>query len=161
MSAHPQLAPWTPSTAAIVVFAKAPEPGRVKTRLCPPLTPEGAADLHQACLCDLWERLARLSPVRRVICHDPPESGPLFRRLLGSETEMLPQSEGDLGEKLIAAFQTLFARGLGPVVAVGADSPDLPLTLVSSALRVLAAGPHDVVVGPAVDGGYTLIGLNR
>src|SRR5437764_6463169 len=99
MRADTHLTPSSPlsSAPAIVVFAKAPEPGRVKTRLCPPLTREAAAELHQACLCDLWERLARLSRVRRVLCHDPAESGQQFRRLLGGETELLAQAKGDLG----------------------------------------------------------------
>jgi rSAM/selenodomain-associated transferase 1 len=153
--------PLLPCTAAVVVFAKAPVASHVKTRLCPPLTPAAAAELQRACLCDFWERLARLSPVRRILCHDPPECGDQFRQLLGEATELLPQAEGDLGDRLAAALRALFARGLGPVVAVGADSPDLPLRFVADALRLLTTGRSDVVVGPALDGGYTLIGLSR
>jgi rSAM/selenodomain-associated transferase 1 len=146
---------------AVVVFAKAPEAGRVKTRLCPPLTPAAAAELHRACLCDLWDRLAQLSPIQRILCHDPPDCGETFRGLLSGELKLLPQAAGDLGERLAAAFQTLFARGLGPLVAIGADSPDLPLARIGEALHLLAAGACDVVVGPALDGGYTLIGLRE
>jgi rSAM/selenodomain-associated transferase 1 len=145
----------------VVVLAKLPEPGRVKTRLCPPLTPDAAAELQQACLCDLWARLAPLSPVRRLLCHDPPDAGERFRHLLGGRTDLLAQVEGDLGDRLIATFQALFARGLGPIVALGADSPDLPLPLITHALQMLASDSCDVVVGPAADGGYTFIGLNR
>src|SRR5438270_12065838 len=104
MPADTHLASWSSPNAAIIVFAKAPVPGRVKTRLCPPLTPEAAAALHQACVCDLWERLACLPWARRVLCHDPPESGEQFRQLLGGETELLAQVEGALGIKLSAAL---------------------------------------------------------
>jgi uncharacterized protein len=147
--------------AAIVVFAKAPEPGQVKTRLCPPLTPAAAAELQRACLSDLWARLGCLTGVHRVLCHDPPGAAELFRDLLGSATDLLAQPEGELGQRLIAAFDQLFARGLRPLVAVGADSPDLPLEFLSLALKSLQDGPCEVALGPAVDGGYTLIGLSQ
>src|SRR5262249_53699732 len=75
--------------------------------------------------------------------------------------DLLPQTGGDLGDRLSGAFQTLFGRGLRPILAIGADSPDLPLRLLDEAVRVLRAERHDVVLGPALDGGYTLIGLSR
>jgi uncharacterized protein len=146
---------------AVVVFAKAPQAGRVKTRLCPPLTLAAAAGLHRACLCALWDRLAQLSPIHRILCHDPPECGETIRGLLGGEPKLLPQAGGDLGERLAAAFRNLFTRGFGPIAAIGADSPDLPLARMGEALHLLTAGACDVVVGPALDGGYTLIGLRE
>jgi len=149
------------SIPAVVVFAKTPEPGAVKTRLCPPLSPEDAAELQRACLQDLWARLDRLPRVRRILCYHPPGSADRFRDLLGRETDLLAQSEGDLGLRLTAAFESVFSRGLGPVLAVGADSPDLPLEIIARALDALRAGQCDVALGPAADGGYTLIGLRR
>ncbi len=146
---------------AILVVAKAPEPGAVKTRLCPPLSPEEAAQLLRACLQDLWARLGRLPRVRRILCYHPPGSADRFRVLLGRETDLLAQSEGDLGLRLTAAFESVFSRGLGPVLALGADSPDLPLEIIARALDALRAGQCDVALGPAADGGYTLIGLRR
>jgi uncharacterized protein len=131
------------SIPAVVVFAKAPEPGQVKTRLCPTLTPEAAAELQ------------------RVLCHHPSGSATRFRDLLGGDADLLAQTEGELGQRLVAAFEALFDRGLGPVMAVGADSPDLPLDIISQALDALVAGRCDVTLGPAADGGYTLIGLSR
>ena len=77
------------------------------------------------------------------------------------ETDLLAQSEGDLGLRLTAAFESVFSRGLGPVLALGADSPDLPLEIIARALDALRAGQCDVALGPAADGGYTLIGLRR
>jgi uncharacterized protein len=147
------------SIPAILLFAKAPLPGQVKTRLCPPLTPEAAAELQRACLLDLLARLGCLTGVHRVLCHHPPGSAEQFHDLIGRDTDLLAQSEGDLGHRLAAAFVALFGRGLGPVVAVGADSPDLPLEFITQALAALCAGQCDVALGPAADGGYTLIGL--
>jgi rSAM/selenodomain-associated transferase 1 len=147
--------------AAIVVFAKAPEPGAVKTRLCPPLSPEQAAGLQTACLQDLWARLGRLRGVHPVLCHHPPGSADRFRALLGDDSDCLPQPDGGLGDRLIASFQTLFDRGLCPVAAIGADSPDLPLETLAGAFQALETGQTDVAVAPAADGGYTLIGMSR
>jgi rSAM/selenodomain-associated transferase 1 len=144
-----------------VVFAKAPTPGRVMTRLCPPLTPRVAAELQQACLVDLWRRLERGVDAQRVLCFDPPGAADLFRELLGGEVELLPQAAGSLGDRLTAAFEALFAAGFCPVIAIGADSPDLPTEHPRQAIRRLAAGECEVVLGPAEDGGYTLIGLSR
>ena len=148
------------SRPAILLFAKAPEPGQVKTRLCPPLTPVEAAELQRACLRDLWTRLGALASPHVVLCHHPPEAGERFRDLIGGEPDLLAQSEGDLGHRLTAAFAALFGRGLGPVVAIGADSPDLPLEFIAQALDALRAGQCEVALGPAADGGYTLIGLH-
>src|SRR4051794_40208663 len=93
---------------SIVVFAKAPEPGRVKTRLCPPLSPAAAADFQRACLADLWARLANVPGVRRVLCHDPPTAADLFHELLGTEIDLLAQPQGDLGRRLAGTFESLF-----------------------------------------------------
>ena len=146
---------------SIVVFAKSPEAGRVKTRLCPPLSPAAAAVFQRACLADLWARLACLPGVHRVLCHDPPTAADLFHELLGAEIDLTAQPQGDLGQRLAGTFETLFARGLGPILAIGADSPDLPLSLITQAMEILIAGECDVVVVPALDGGYTLIGLGQ
>ena len=147
--------------SAVVVFAKAPVSGRVKTRLCPPLSAEGAAELQLACLQDLWLRLGRLREVERCLCYDPPDALDLFFSWLDGVTVHLPQAGGSLGERLTAGFAALFRAGYRAVVAVGADSPDLPLTHVTRALNHLLGGAQDVVIGPAEDGGYVLIGLDR
>jgi uncharacterized protein len=159
VNSHPHI-PTSSSASAILLFAKAPEPGQVKTRLCPPLSPAEAAELQRACLQDLWARLGRLPGVRRVLCHHPRGSADQFRDLIGRDTDLLAQSEGDLGHRLAAAFEALFGRGLDPIVAVGADSPDLPLEFITQALEGLCARQCDVALGPAADGGYTLIGLH-
>src|SRR5207249_1945622 len=82
-----------------------------------------------------------------------------FRALLGERTWLLAQSAGDLGQRLIAAFSALFHAGLGPVAVVGADSPDLPLATICEALAAVRMGRCDVALGPAQDGGYTLVCL--
>ena len=142
---------------AVVVVAKAPRPGRVKTRLCPPLSLANAASLHHAFLRDTLERLRSLDGVEVVIAYAPLEDREFFEATWAGVT-FVPQTDGDLGARLTAIFATLCARGFRAVVAVGADTPTLPLAFVRAAFAHLDQGA-DVVLGPAEDGGYYLIGL--
>lgn len=136
----------TPTT---LVLAKAPVAGRVKTRLCPPVTPEAAAELADCLLRDTLD-LAR-------------SAGGALRLVLAGEwaapegTCVWPQGEGDLGERLDRAFRTAFAQGGGPVVAIGTDCPGLRPSDFAAARVALESA--DLVLGPAPDGGYWLIGL--
>ncbi len=133
----------------LMVFAKAPEPGRVKTRLA--LPPEHAARLHAAFLHDVVERHTR--PGRRLTVW---RAGDLEHPIWAALNARLDvQPSGDLGARMSAAFQTELAGG-GPVVILGTDSPTLPPALVDAAFAALEA--VDVVVGPACDGGYYLLG---
>ena len=149
------------STAPLVVavVAKAPRPGQVKTRLCPPLSLENAAELGDAFLRDTVERVRRLEGVQVVIAYTPPEDRELFEALCPGVV-LVPQADGDLGRRLAATFATLCGRGVRAVVAVGTDTPTLPLAFVREAFARLDEGA-DVVLGPADDGGYYLIGLRR
>lgn len=142
---------------AVVVVAKTPRPGRVKTRLCPPLSPENAAELCHAFLRDTVERVGRLEGVQVVIAYTPASERGFFEALCPGAV-LVPQADGDLGRRLAAIFATLCARGFRGVVAVGTDTPTLPLAFVGEAFARLDQGA-DVVLGPAEDGGYYLIGL--
>jgi hypothetical protein len=145
---------------AVVVMAKSPRPGQVKTRLCPPLSPADAAALHTAFLRDTLDRLRRLANVEVAVAYTPAEDRPLFDATCAPAL-LLPQPDGDLGTRLTSIFATLCARGFRGVVAIGADTPTLPLAFVQSALERLGRPDVDAVIGPAHDGGYYLIGLNR
>ncbi|EGV18768.1 TIGR04282 family arsenosugar biosynthesis glycosyltransferase [Thiocapsa marina] len=143
--------------ARILIFAKAPIPGQVKTRLIPALGPTGAAQLA----CDLLERLVRrlsgahLAPVELWCSPDP--GHPLFRDLAESEGVALRTQQGeDLGERLSAAAEDALGRA-DAVLLVGADVPGLDADYCASALATLAES--DAVLGPAEDGGYVLLGL--
>jgi rSAM/selenodomain-associated transferase 1 len=148
-------------TALLIIFAKEPRPGQVKTRLCPPLSPEAAAQLYHSFLQDILEEMARLPAMRLALAFSPPGSQNFFRGLAPAGVDLFPQTGEDLGERLAQAFARSFAAGFGPVVLRGGDIPDLPAALVSEAHEVLASGQAQLVLGPAADGGYYLVGLTE
>ena len=160
MSAKPQPATRRPS-GALVLFAKAPVPGQVKTRLTPPLTPDETASLHGSFVLDALERTAGLKAVldRFVAC--APSSEHVFFKILGERhsVRLLDQRGADVGARMAAAFDDLFRQGYERVVLAGTDLPTLPVTVYHQTLELLAH--HDVVLGPAVDGGYYLIALKQ
>jgi len=139
---------------ALAVFAKAPLPGRVKTRLAPALTPEEGADFYRCMFLDTLARVRSLS-VDLVIFYEGEER--LFQEL-APEGLLVPQQEGDLGERLEGAFAALSALGYGARVVIGTDAPDLPLRFIEDAFRLTESG-KDAVFGPAEDGGYYLVAL--
>jgi len=155
----------SPLTTALVIFAKAPIPGEVKTRLCPPLTPEEAATLHGSFVLDMLERTKlavatfRLPFQRYLAC--APFSEHVFFRIMEERhgVRLLDQVGRDLGQRMQRAFAELFAKGYQQVIIVGTDVPTLPLTVYQEACAIL--NRFDVVLGPALDGGYYLIGLTK
>jgi rSAM/selenodomain-associated transferase 1 len=144
---------------AVVLMAKAPVPGGVKTRLCPPLDPRGAARLYGCMLGDTAAELSAVSRVRRYLFLDSPEPADFLRRAPFSAFEPFPQRGKDLGERMRDAAATAFRLGATRVVIVGADCPSLSAGTVRSAFRELSSGAS-VVFGPSADGGYYLIGLS-
>jgi rSAM/selenodomain-associated transferase 1 len=139
-------------SVALLVIAKAPEPGRSKTRLCPPCTPEQAARLAEASLLDTLESVgsARTGGRRVLVLDGPP--GPW----IPPGWTVLPQRGGGLDERIANAF----ADGTGPALLVGMDTPQLTAALVEASASALL-DPVDAVLGPASDGGYWAIGLRR
>lgn len=152
-------------TSALVIFAKAPIAGQVKTRLCPPLTPDEAATLHGSFVLDTLERTkaaiakSKLPLDRYLAC--APSSTLVFFRILEERqgVRLIDQVGEDLGARMAQVFEILFARGYKRVFIVGTDTPSLPLERYQQAVAALEL--HDLVLGPALDGGYYLIGLNR
>ena len=143
----------TPRTLAL--FAKQPFPGRVKTRLASATSPEWAAALSEAFLLDALDSFQGF-PGRRVLVYDPPEADNYFQSVATGRFALVPQTGGDLGQRLLACFESEFALGSSAVIIVGTDSPTLPISIVLQAAEDL--NQSDVVVGPATDGGYYLIG---
>lgn len=153
---------------ALVLYARVPRPGAVKTRLCPWLSPAEALALHLALLEDsvrLLRSAAGDSDALPLIAFseawEPEESGPhasLARAAAG--LPRLPQSGADLGERLEGTFRALLARAHRGVVIFGADSPTLPPAILASAVAALREGSQ-MVLGPAEDGGFYLIGSRR
>src|SRR5438552_7825699 len=144
----------------VIVFARAPEPGKVKTRLIPALGAAGAAALHRRLVMHSLRAAtdAKLGPVE-LWCA-PDANAPFFseceRRL---EVSLHSQGEGDLGARMRRAFEAVLARA-SRAILVGSDIPALSAQYLRDAERALAGG-DDVVIGPAEDGGYVLIGLSR
>lgn len=140
------------SRPVLGLFAKQPVPGAVKTRLTPPLTAEQACGLYRTALAETLSLFCALD-LTVVVCF-------AGQRAWFAETfpglPLLPQVEGDLGARLQAATRELFPPGGGPLLFAGADSPDLPLSLVRQAVTALQDNAATII--PCVDGGYALIG---
>lgn len=151
--------------SALIIFAKAPIPGQVKTRLCPPLTPDEAATLHGSFVLDTLERSKtavtklRLPMDRYLAC--APDASHVFFKIMEERhgVRVLDQVGENLGARMTQVFTSTFARGYKQVLIIGTDVPSLPLTHYRQALVLLTT--HDLVLGPAHDGGYYLIGLTR
>ena len=153
-----------PEPCAVAIMAKASIVGTVKTRLVPPLTPEEAAELNTCCLADIAANIvaaAESAPIRGFAAYHPWGSEEFFENLLPDGFELLPPREPTLGRSLFHAASDLFAAGFGSVCLVNGDSPTLPTDLLVAAARHLQQPGERVVLGPAADGGYYLIGMKR
>ena len=146
----------------LIIFTRYPEAGKTKTRMIPALGAEGAAVLQRQMTEHTVRQGKRLQNNRStsIQLHFTGGSQQLMAEWLGGNLIYLPQSEGDLGEKMRSAFNSSFAVGIIKVVIIGIDCPDLDANLMAEAFEILHQG-RDLVLGPAADGGYYLIGLNR
>jgi uncharacterized protein len=155
---------------AIAVMAKAPRPGMVKTRLVPPLSPSTAAALSASFLRDVTENIAlaaRAAEIHGYVAYAPAGSEAAFDGMIAAGTHLvladgssvsIPGVRG-FGRSLLQAAQTLFARGHHSVCLLNSDSPTLPTRLLVEAAEALAEASDRMVLGPAEDGGYYLIGI--
>lgn len=147
----------------IIVFARCPDPGYCKTRLIPALGVQGAVELYEQLL---RQTLKQVTPaIAELADVEVHFSGKEVIRLKAICTETSakicyqPQSEGDLGQRLITAFDLAFQAGCGKVAIIGTDCPELDRSIIDMAFQLL--DQKDVVLGPAVDGGYYLIALRQ
>jgi rSAM/selenodomain-associated transferase 1 len=136
----------------IIIIAKAPVPGRVKTRLCPPCSPAEAAGIAEAALCDTLASTARVPHARTVLVLDGP-AGPWVPRGI----RVLPQRGLGLDERLAAAF----ADAGGPALLIGMDTPQVTPAVLTDAFARLEKSGTDAVLGFADDGGWWIAGLRR
>jgi rSAM/selenodomain-associated transferase 1 len=143
----------------LVVFARNPVPGTVKTRLQARYTPQQAADIYRALVLDTLEYAREASADRHILAYTPRDAEEEFRRLAGPDWDLHPQVEADLGGRMLEATRLGFGRGADRLVIIGSDAPSLPVDFIDRAFDLL--GERDVVLGPTVDGGYGLIGLSR
>jgi rSAM/selenodomain-associated transferase 2/rSAM/selenodomain-associated transferase 1 len=146
--------------AAVVMMGRAPwAPG--KTRLCAGLDPAAHTELRRAILLDTFDVLATVRSAARVVACEPADACERMRELLGPSPDVIAQRGDDLGQRLRHVVEDVFRLGSESVVVIGSDLPDLPARLLGDALEALRGGGDRVILGPAGDGGYYLIGMNR
>ena len=146
----------------IAVMAKASIPGRTKTRLVPPLTFEEAARCNTAFLRDIADNILAASERASIAGHmafGPPQARPFFQTHLPGEIGLIEAWYPDFGDCLFAAIAGLLERGHRGAVVLNSDSPTLPTALLIETAQALERPGDRVVLGPANDGGYYLLGL--
>lgn len=144
----------------LIIFAREPIPGMVKTRLAAEIGVPAATELYETMLRDVLKTAGELKGVESVVfwsCEE--ESLPLLADRYRCCTRR--QGAGELGERMQAAFEELFADGFDLCCIIGSDAPDLPLAYIQDAYRLLATEQPDVVLGPCRDGGYYLLGIRQ
>jgi len=144
----------------LIVFAREPLPGKVKTRLAASLGETAAAELYETMLRDVLQGGRQLDDVDAVVywaCEE--ESLPRLAEKYRCRSRR--QSPGDLGQRMEGAFGEMFADGCELCCIIGSDAPDLPLPYMLEAYRSLASLKSEVVLGPCRDGGYYLLGMRQ
>ncbi len=142
----------------IFIMMKYPEAGKVKVRLAQSIGEEAASSLYRAFIQDTLTIVQSLD-VPFHIAVQPPESQEQFAEWLGTSYKFFHQEGKNLGERLQNGFETMFKKGYRQVIALASDCPDLPIEILQSAVSSLQT--HKVVIGPAPDGGYYLIGFSH
>jgi glycosyltransferase A (GT-A) superfamily protein (DUF2064 family) len=155
-TSHARMTPGAPAAVTVLVIAKEPVPGRVKTRLTPTFTPAQAAALAAAAITDTLAavdalgRVPGLGPIRPVLVLDG-AAGSWLR----SGIDVIPQAQGPFDARLAAAFDGVD----GPALLIGMDTPQVTPALLAEGCRALTRA--DAVFGPAADGGWWALGLRR
>jgi rSAM/selenodomain-associated transferase 1 len=148
---------------AVAIICKTPAAGKSKTRLSPPLRPDECAAISRCFIRDLAHTIDTLAADGDVVAcavYTPLGSEDELRRLLPNGFRLTLQSEGDLGARLLQGTADLLDAGFGGAILVNSDSPTLPRSILRAAVDAVRGGDN-VVLSPAFDGGYTLIGLSR
>lgn len=144
----------------LIIFAREPLPGQVKTRLAAVIGDQAAAAHYEDMLLEVLRTARQLSETETVVfwaCEE--ESLPLLAERYDCSSRR--QGPGDLGQRMRVAFEEMFADGFHTCCIIGSDAPDLPVAYVEEAYAVLAASRADAVFGPVADGGYYLLGLRQ
>jgi len=147
------------SESALLVFVKYPEPGRVKTRLSPELTPQESAAFYRALAEEIVGAHASASGYDSIVCFDPGDAGREMRAWLGPNVRLWGQRGDDLGARELHALLKALEGGYKKVALIGTDCPTLAPGDIEAAFASLDR--NDLVLGPCEDGGYYLIGVTR
>jgi len=163
----------THGLCALAVMTKAPEAGRVKTRLVPPLTPEEAAELNKCFLRDTAATIStacsrrpmgdaeKTAPPSAIAVYTPVGAESAYTDILPADFSLLPQRGDKFGERLYFAVEDLFKCGFESVCLIDSDSPTVPAENFAESVELLSATEERVVLGPSDDGGYYLIGVKK
>lgn len=144
----------------LIIFAREPVPGEVKTRLAASIGNQAAAELYSAMLQDVLQAVSALHDITPIIFwanKTIPQQTVRFNRYFQSRL----QSGNDLGERMAHAFDTAFSNGFESCCIIGSDSPGIPPEFITKAFELLENENNDVTFGPAADGGYYLIGMRQ
>jgi rSAM/selenodomain-associated transferase 1 len=145
-------------------MAKAPRPGKVKTRLSPPLTPEQASELNICFIRDTTANIQHITEISNsagLVAYTPVGDEAAFDGLLAPGFQLLPQRGQGFGERLLYVCEDLFAAGFGSVCLINSDSPTMPQHALLQAVESLAREGDRMVLGGSDDGGYYLLGIKR
>jgi uncharacterized protein len=140
---------------ALILFARDPVLGKVKTRLSSFLKEDAILKLYTCFLQDSIDKIRQVENADRFVGVAPSNESGFFTGMPGSDIHLFVQEGKELGDKMRQALQDRFAEGYKRVVIIGSDSPSLPVSYIDQALRC----DKDVVLGPSTDGGYYLIGM--
>ena len=147
------------SENALLIFVKYPVPGTVKTRFAPELTPEQAAAVSRALAEDTLSAISNSACYQTSVCFAPASAWRGVRSWLGPDVSLQEQCEGDLGSRQFDAIRRALEAGFTKAVIIGSDCPTLAASDIETAFESLEGS--DLVIGPAQDGGYYLIGARR
>ena len=142
----------------VLIMAKSPQAGRVKTRLLPFLSPDEAAALAACFVQDVVAGALSLTP-NVLVAYAPAEGRATLEALLPSDLLWALQEGSDLGARMQSVLEAASRQGFSPLIMLGTDSPTLPQVYLSDAVELLESRKAEVVLGPTDDGGYYLIGL--
>lgn len=151
-----------PQSRWVIVFAKAPEPGRVKTRLAARVGGQAATQIYRRMAERLWALLLRVRRIeghRLALAFDPPRAGSEMRAWLPDADAYLPQTTGNLGDRISTAASQILEQGALAVTLVGTDCPCLSAFHLAQGFE--ACGPHPFALGPTEDGGFYALTLTR
>jgi uncharacterized protein len=151
------------SSVAVAIICKTPRPGHSKTRLSPPLHPDACAGISACFIQDLSTTIASVAGDGRAAgyaVYTPAGTESELRALLPDRFALILQGDGDLGARLDKGTSDLIAAGHAGAILINSDSPTLPRAILEAAVEAVMRGDN-AVLSPALDGGYTLIGLSK
>ena len=144
----------------LIIFIKYPEPGKVKTRLAHDIGESEAARIYSVMAESIIEKTSDSSNYSTIIFYNPPEKEDEIKEWINKkEVQYMPQAGNILGDKISNAFEKVFSTGTDKAVIIGSDCIDVDKETISTAIKLLEH--NDVILGPAEDGGYYLLGLNK